>query len=970
MIKHACTKTFKTRLQFIWMTICGLVLPHITSGQSFSFKHYTVEDGLNTSTVYYATQDLQSNMWFATEQGVCKFDGKTFTRYTINDGLSDNEVLFIKTDSKGRVWFLTFNGHLSYYYKGKFHNESNTVWLKKAFLKSSYNTCFVTSEGKILLGSIGGGITLIENDSDVHVLPCWSIGNSYFENPDKTITIFAADSMTYLLNDHLITKLKTIYYGRRANCTSYINNRQFYSAIEGVIELNKGKEKVLIASSEAYQATSISGITEDFDSSLIVTSRTGVLWYPKGVYKKSGALSLLAGKIVFSLFIDKEFNYWFCTEGDGIYMLPANQKKYHNFTRDDGLANEVVNRVTKDIQGNILLGCNNSIVTKIKANGIENIILKLPSERNARILDVAIDNFENIYAASDWGLIKLTKSAQIPMPFVWGTGREFLLPVKTIISRSDSLFVATGYGVFDRRINKEIFNPVLGHTFDNTRTYSCFPDRQGSLWISNINGLCRVKNKQLTYFLDADSVLEKRILNIGEMSDSTLVLSTEGYGIIFFKNEKVINRFNESNGLSSNVCRRLFIRGNTLWVSTFQGLTKCMYKNNAISNIHIYNVNNGLLSNSVKDVYDDGEKIYVATEKGLCIMDNIPDEGITPPPPLYISDLTYSGMKFSMDTVLEFMINNPIKINFNAITFQNVSELLYRYRIRKLNEEWIETKNNSVEYSLTGAGKYDFEVQAKKIGSDWSKTAGVSFIMIPPFYKTTWFYILITAAAGFFIYYLTRFITQQRFKRQLALAKQNEMIEHERMRIASDMHDDIGADLTQISIWSNILNSTAKNEIVDKIVSSSNDVLQKVDSIIWALDSVHDSAEDLISYLRNYALNFLESSGISFSFESGNLIPDIKLTNTQRRNIYLVIKELLHNTVKHSGASNVEMQMAYSDGKLTIKYSDNGKGFNTSVLGDGLGFTTLQQRMQDIDSVFKFSSAPGKGFEAELTIKV
>jgi signal transduction histidine kinase len=455
------------------------------------------------------------------------------------------------------------------------------------------------------------------------------------------------------------------------------------------------------------------------------------------------------------------------------------------------------------------------------------------------------------------------------------------------------------------------------------------------------------------------------------MSDSTLVLSSEGHGVIFFKNGKIINHLTEKNGLSSSVCRRIFIKGDTVWVSTFLGLTMFRYHDNQISDIHIFNVNNGLLSNAVRDVYDDGDKIYVATEKGLCIMDNVLEEVMAAPPPLSVTEVNYSGQKFlQADTTFQFKTNNSFKINFAAVTFQNPAEVKYRYRIPKLNKDWIETKNNSVEYSLTGAGEYKFEVQAKKVNSDWSKTAGFSFIMIPPFYKTTWFYILITALIGFIIYYITRLITQQRFNRQLAIIRQNEMIEHERMRIASDMHDDIGADLTQISIWTNILKSTTKNEVVDKIVTSSNDVLQKVDSIIWALDSVHDHAEDLISYLRNYALNYLESSDISLAFTAATDMPDVKLTATQRRNIYLVFKELLHNTVKHSGARKVTVQITFSAPHLTINYSDNGKGFDPVILGDGLGFTTLQQRMTEINSTFNFTTSPGNGFSAELNIKV
>jgi signal transduction histidine kinase/streptogramin lyase len=962
------SKYFQIRLQVILLSALALLYSLNLAAQSFSFKHYTVEDGLNTSTVYYATQDLQGNMWFATEQGVCKFDGKTFTRYTINDGLSDNEVLLVKTDRKGRIWFLTFNGHLSFYYNGKFFNEQNTGWLKKTFVGTSYQSCFETSDGTLLIG-----LTIIKNDTDVSILG--SIGSaSYFENPDKTISIYAPDTNSFLFDGLKNTIIKTKYYCTRSNCISNFNKSPFYMSVDGLIKKEGANEEVLIPVKEMFPASAVTGVNHNKDGSFVVTSRNGVIWYPKGIFQKSKAFPLLTNKTVYSHFVDNENNFWFCTDGDGIYMIPSSQKKYLNYTSEDGLANEVINRIVKDRKGNLWLACNNSVMTRISAKGVENIVLHHPKIRNSRVLDIAIDAQENIYAATDGGIIKLnSNNRQELIPLLTPFGSNTGYAAKTVSINNNSYITTTlAAGIYQltatARKSKKLFAELLWQ--NGLRTYTHYVDRSNNLWVATISGFCLSKKDGLKYFMDKDSLLNNRITNIAEAPDSTLLLSTNGCGILFFKDGKIINHFNEANGLSSNACRRLFIRGNILWISTFQGLTKCIYRNNSISDIHIFNANNGLLSNSVKDVYDNGDKIYVATEKGLCIMENLTEEDVSSSPPLYITDLTYSGMRYSTDTVLEFKISSPVKINFNAVTFQNSSELKYRYRISKLNNKWIETKNNSVEYSFTGSGKYDFEVQAKKVNSEWSKTAGISFMMIPPFYKTTWFYFLITAGAGFLVYYLTRMVTQQRFRKQLAVARQNEMIVHERMRIASDMHDDIGADLTQISIWSNILNSTAKNEIIGKIVNSSNDVLQKVDSIIWALDSVHDSAEDLISYLRNYALNFLEMSDISFSFDSVNLKQDIKLSATQRRNIYLVIKELLHNTVKHSGASTVEMQMSNSDTDLIIKYSDNGKGFDASSLGDGLGFTTLQQRMTDIDSVFKFNSEPGKGFSAELIIKV
>lgn len=968
-------KIIKTTLFLIVILFPGKI-----NAQSFSFKHYTVEDGLNTSTVYYATQDLKGYMWFATEQGVCKFDGKTFTRYTINDGLSDNEVLFIKTDRKGRIWFLTLNGHLSFYYNRKFHNESNTQWLKKTFVGGSYNSCFEDSQGRIFLGSFSYSLTVIKDDSVINILPIDSLpyGASFFENSDRTVNIYLTNGGGYVYKGDKLFPLKLGYsYNHRANCISYANRYQFYISDGNIIKNLANTEEILIQEKEMFPRGAISSVIEKADSSILITSRNGVLWFPKNTFKKNKALKILAGKRVLSHFDDNENNFWFCTEGDGVYMLPNNQKKVLTYTTADGLHNEVINRVIKDSHENIWLACDNSVVSEITNKGVTNFLLKDAALKNGRVRDIAIDKFNNIFAATDQGIIQLDRSSkQRYMGLWWGDKMGSSTPKSVNTNVDNSITATISNGIikleYDNKNQAKFLVPLFKPEYNSVRTYSHFMDRQKRLWVSDIHGLGLYKHNQLNYFYDKDSLLKNRIVNMGEMPDSTLVLSTEGYGVIFFKNGKIINHFTELNGLSSNVCRRIFIKGDTLWVSTYQGLTMLRYHNNTFSDIHIFNTNNGLLSNAIKDVYDDGKTVYVATEKGLCLIEDRYSEIHSSAPPVNIIEIICNGRSYTLiDSIYRFSQKDPVKIDFSAVTFQNPSELRYRYRISKISPNWIETKNNSVEYSSFGSGKYIFELQAKKVNSDWSKSVSASFIIVPPFYKTIWFFLVTGGLIIFLLFWIIRYFIQRKFKKQLVIIRQNQMLELERMRIASDMHDDIGADLTQISMWTNILKTSEKNnpEVISKIVYSTNDVLQKMDQIIWALDSVHDKASDFVSYLKECIIRSLDSTGIKFTLQTNESIPDVKLSSIQRRNIFLVMKELLHNTIKHSRATEIKIKIIFDPSNINIAYSDNGRGFD-SASGDGLGFTTMKQRMADINGNFNFHSAKEEGFSADLFVNL
>ncbi len=958
------------------VSICILIFFSIdVIAQSFSLKHFTAEDGINSSTVYWASQGPKGYLWFGTSEGICKFDGKNFIRYTTDDGLSDNEVFVLKTDSKGRVWVLTFNGHLSYYDNAGFHNESNTPWLKKTFVGASYVSFFESSDGKLFFGSLGDKIILITNDSIVKILATQQSlnGYSFFEKSDKTILIYCP-ATCLVFRDNFIDSMRLQHTCTRAYFTQLSQKKyQLYLSEDGLIKKSGNKEKILIPIRELFPSISITGVTEYPDSSYLITSRNGALWFTNGVFKKSEAIQLLTGKTILSAFADNENNFWFCTEGDGVYMLPANHKKFLNFTSADGLKSEKINRVVKDAHNNIWLACENSVVSEISNKEVKNYVLNELVYGNGRVLDIAVDRNDDIYAATDAGVIRLFQNnKQIFIPYKYQGNYLNSYSAKGInINNDKSITTTLLWGVLkmeNEKNSEKILSP-LNDSIPRIRTYSHFIDKEQRLWIANINGLNLWEKDHLKCYSSVNSVLEKRIVNMTESQDSTLLLATESYGVIFFKNEKIINHFTRLNGLSSNVCRRLFIKGNKVWVSTNQGLTSFTYNNNLIKDISIYNVNNGLPSNSIKDVYADSNKIYVATEKGLCIMQDLDIQNQSQPPVIYITEIsnTNHNFKFINDTYI-FYNNNQVKINFTAISFQNPAELRYRYRIAYSKSEWIETTNNSIEYSGMAPGYYKFEVQAKKFDSGWSDTAAISFSIIPPFYKRLWFLSTVTACIIILIAFIVWYFVRLRFNKKLKVVKQKELLEQERIRIATDMHDDLGSELTKISIISEVIKndteaqSPAIKNNLEKIIFYATDLRKKMDEIIWALNPKYDSVGNLLAFIHEYAEEFFDDTVIKCHVKISSHITERNISANIKRNIFLVIKEALNNIYRHSSATKVEMELAYADKQIVIKIVDNGKGFDgLKQHTQGNGLKNMRKRIKDILGTLLIESNPDKG---------
>lgn len=197
------------------------------------------------------------------------------------------------------------------------------------------------------------------------------------------------------------------------------------------------------------------------------------------------------------------------------------------------------------------------------------------------------------------------------------------------------------------------------------------------------------------------------------------------------------------------------------------------------------------------------------------------------------------------------------------------------------------------------------------------------------------------------------------FERQIAVI---EAKSDERNRISADMHDELGSGVTAIRLMSEILKNKMKNDPwpeVEKISYSANELLEKMNAIIWTMLSSNDSAESLIAYIRAYAVEFFESTPIDCHVNMPSTIPSIEINGEKRRNIFLSVKETLNNALKHSRATKVNININV-DKKLIIEIADNGIGINTDKIRRfGNGINNIKKRIESIGGEFDIQSNNG-----------
>jgi signal transduction histidine kinase len=198
------------------------------------------------------------------------------------------------------------------------------------------------------------------------------------------------------------------------------------------------------------------------------------------------------------------------------------------------------------------------------------------------------------------------------------------------------------------------------------------------------------------------------------------------------------------------------------------------------------------------------------------------------------------------------------------------------------------------------------------------------------------------------------FYYDRKLEKQKIILEKQQLVEQERTRIATDMHDDLGAGLSRIKFLSETVNiksqqeKTIKEDII-KIKEYSDEMISKMGEIVWALNEKNDSVKDLLAYTRAYAAEYLLQNEIKSKIITPEIIPDLFVSGEFRRNIYLTVKEALHNVVKHAHATEVIINIQISQ-LLTIVLHDNGIGFDAeNIRPFSNGLTNMKKRIKDIN---------------------
>ncbi|HVZ56887.1 MAG TPA: two-component regulator propeller domain-containing protein [Chitinophagaceae bacterium] len=309
---------------------------------------------------------------------------------------------------------------------------------------------------------------------------------------------------------------------------------------------------------------------------------------------------------------------------------------------------------------------------------------------------------------------------------------------------------------------------------------------------------------------------------------------------------------------------------------------------------------------------------------------------------------------------------NTFSLSFAPIAFQHAADCRYEYRLENYDAGWIRgVAGHGTRYSRIPPGDYVFRLRVLDAAGRVSPfEKALALTIRRAFWQTTWFRLLaagLVLAAGFFL--LRWYLRASLRKRQLAYERR-QAIERERTRIATDMHDDLGAGLSRIKFLSETIGLKKQQqepieEDINRIREYSHEMIDKMGEIVWALNEKNDSLSDLLAYTRSYAVEYLSEHGIACRVDQPDLQAEHFVSGEFRRNIYLTVKEALHNVVKHARASRVEI-LVRAGRTLDILIRDDGTGFNPAeVRPFRNGLSNMRRRIQEIGGVLQVTASAG-----------
>jgi signal transduction histidine kinase len=529
----------------------------------------------------------------------------------------------------------------------------------------------------------------------------------------------------------------------------------------------------------------------------------------------------------------------------------------------------------------------------------------------------------------------------------------------------------------------------------------------GTVWFGmNGGGLGRLREGTLKQFRKRDGLSSDFLQTLKLDADGTLWIGTSGGGLDRLRNEHFA-AISRTNGLADDVICHIEDDGRGyFWMSSHNGIMR-------VSKTELNGCADGRTNWVDCLTYSKGEglptlecsggmqpagcktadgRLWFPTSKGLVAIDPSDVKKNQLAPPVVIEEILVDGKPVPEPRNAELPLQIPpgrhrFEFHFTGLSFTVPEKVHFKHRLDGLEQDWSEPDaKRSADYGYIAPGDYTFEVVACNNDGVWSERgASLRFTLLPFFWQTWWFRALAILSGGAAVAATVIFAMRRRLERRLERLEQQRALERERARIAKDIHDDLGASLTRISMLSQSarseLDHSAAASDLDRIYETSRELTRAMDEIVWAVNPQHDTLDSLATYLGKFAQDFLAAAHIKCRLDVPMQLPAWPLTAEIRHNLFLAFKEALNNAVKHAHTTEVWISLAINGMGFTLQLEDKGRGFAPESAGNGsprdperlsggYGLVNMRRRLTEIGGRCEIQSTSGAGTRVSFVVPV
>jgi signal transduction histidine kinase len=992
------------------------------------FGHLWLEEGLSQSSVTGITQDEQGFMWFSTQDGLNRYDGKQIDRYNFqpfnNTSISGDNLDEVQAGPGNKLWVLSGAG-LDRFDPLTFKAENiSGLWEEEKDKKIMILKIWVRN-GRTFAWTPRGFCELQQSKQNKFSVKRYGISR------DPLAKRMFAKGFCIAKNGDFYLGTNEGVFKCPAGLTEFSDYQpdpEISFARECLNIFSSGEKIYFALGNDFYSCNPSTGQVKSFNTGVsimdAVADNKNTFWlgtWGNGIYRLS---ENSAGNFILqNQFKDNPQNKYglTCNFINTLYQAPGKDEDVmwigsrdagvftYNYSKNSfQLPSSLLDKpslnffgMVKDSANIIWAGTNNGIY-KIDRAGKTSAFINIAglTEKAMRPVEAMhIDEEGTIWAGLGNALYKINavkNSFDLVLADLAEQSQNIVLRIISI--SPDELMIGTrrGYCIYNKKKNSKEFISEIIIDGKSVKTYSVgalYPDKSKNLWIGTTAGLFLIdkksgRNKCFAYDRNnTKGLLSPIVMDIRETeAGEILVATTKGLSILKNQGTGEFENYYSAPGLTNNFIYGLLPdkKGN-FWLSTNHGIA---IFNPAQRSFKSYRGKDGLHINEFNSggfyVAADGEMLFGGLG-GLVTF--YPERMVTASAPPKVILRSFRIDEQESDSLLAQKKLPALRLSHSqnnlffefSVPYFAGGDVQLVYKLLGVDKDWntLGTEQRFLSYVNLAPGEYELNVKAiNSNGVESSEPFSLKFKIHPPFWQSAWFYVLAIAALLIFSWLLYR----NRLNKKIETLRELERVrkeENERVRKAAalDLHDEFGNGLTRI----NMLVETAKMKIPDEqkelrdilqvISENSLRLYQGTKDFIWSINPGNDNLYESIIRIKDFGDELFFNSGTDFKVEGlDERMKEIRHLPGTGRNMVMIFKEGLSNVTKHAGANKVRLTVEMIGSGPVLRLEDNGKGFNGEKKS-GFGLGNMQQRAQRIGAVIEINSSKEKGTELKLKLK-